>query len=111
VNDDAPVVDFHGMHPPTLTMLYAPGCPACDEAKPELRRLASALPRGWRVALLNLETPNLNLDFPVQYTPTLHFAYEGRRFSTDPARLKHPLNASVMRLWLAAAVAKVRNGK
>lgn len=89
---------------PTLVLLYAPGCPACDEAKPEFAKLAKALPH-WKFGLLNLDKPSVNLDFVVKYTPTLHFAYKGKRFVTDPSIIGTFTEAR-LRQWLAAAVQK-----
>ena len=93
---------------PTLVLLYAPGCPACDDAKPEFAKLAAKLPH-WKFALLNLDKPGLNLDFVVQYTPTLHLALNGKRYVTDPSIIGTFTEAR-MQQWLAAAVKKNRGG-
>jgi hypothetical protein len=73
---------------------------------PHFRHLAKQLP-GWRLGVLNLERPDVNLDFPVEYTPTLHLAIRGRRFTTNPAQLQRGFTAANMRLWLDAVEAKL----
>jgi len=93
------------MNPPVLTFIYAEGCPACDEAKPEFKKLAASLPR-WRFNMLDSDKPGLNLDFPINYTPTLHLRLGGKRYVTDPFVLKRNFTEENMRLWLKAAVAK-----
>ena len=93
---------------PALVLLYAPGCPACDDAKPAFAKLAASLP-SWKFGLLNLDKPGLNLDFVVQYTPTLHFALNGKRYVTDPSIIGTFTEAR-MRQWLEAAVKKNRGG-
>lgn len=93
---------------PTLVMLYAPGCPACEEAKPEFEKLSKKLPH-WKFGLLNLDKPGVNLDFVVQYTPTLHLAYKGKRYTTDPSIIGTFTEAR-MQQWLVAAVKKHESG-
>lgn len=93
------------MNPPVLTFIYAVGCPACDEAKPAFAKLAAQLPR-WRFNMLDADKPGLNLDFPVNYTPTLHLRIGNKRFVTDPVTLKRNFTEENIRLWLEAAVAK-----
>lgn len=92
---------------PAVTLIYAQGCPACDEVKPEFAAIAKELP-SWQFAMLDLNKPNIDLDFPVEYTPTIHFAFEGRRFTTNPAALNRTLTAPIIRAWLVAAVKKAR---
>lgn len=89
-----------------LTLIYAKGCPACEEAKPEFQKLAQRMPR-IKFGLLDVDKPGLNLDFPVNFTPTLHFAFEGRRFSTDPSIIG-TFDADKMHRWMLAAIQKAR---
>lgn len=93
------------MKTPQLTLIYAEGCPACEDAKPHFAKLARKLPN-WQFGLLNVERPGLNLDFPVNYTPTLHLSYGGKRYTADPFTLKRPFTEANMQLWLNAVVAK-----
>lgn len=93
------------MNPPSLTFIYAVGCGACDEAKPEFKKLAMSLPR-WRFNMLDADKPGLNLDFPINYTPTLHLRIGNKRYVTDPFILKRDFTADSMKLWLQAAVKK-----
>lgn len=92
---------------PTVTFIYAKGCGACHVAAPEFKKLAQSLPR-WRFNMLDVDQPGVNLDFPVNYTPTLHFVVGKRRYVTDPPTLKRDFTAENMRLWLEAAVTKWR---
>jgi len=90
-----------------LTLIYAKGCPACEEAKPEFQKLSQKLP--WlKLGLLDVDRPGLNLDFPVNFTPTLHLAFEGRRFVTDPSIIG-TFNVDVLQRWVMAAVQKARS--
>lgn len=93
------------MNPPVLTLIYAVGCPACEDAKPHFKQLAMSLPK-WRFNMLDADKPGLNLDFPVNYTPTLHLRIGNKRFVTDPVTLKRNFTEENIRLWLEAAVAK-----
>lgn len=94
---------------PMLVFIYADGCPACAEAKPHFRKLAAELPK-WRTGFLNIDKPGLNLDFPVQYTPTLYLQIGQKRYSTDPATLKLDFTQANMRKWLEAVAVKHRSG-
>lgn len=95
------------MAPPKLVFIFAQGCPACAEAKPHFKKLVEQLPR-WDTSFLDIDTPGLNLDFPVQYTPTLYLEIGNKRYSTDPPTLKRDFTEANMRLWLEAAAAKYR---
>lgn len=95
------------MTQPKLVFIFAKGCPACAEAKPEFKKLIAQLP-SWSTGMVDIDEPGLNLDFPVQYTPTLYFAFKGLRFSTDPHTLNASLTQPVMRKWLEACAAKVK---
>lgn len=96
------------MNPPTVTFLYAKGCGACHVAMPEFKQLAMSLPK-WRFNMLDVDKPGVNLDFPVNYTPTLHLRLGSKRYVTDPNTLKRNFTEKNMRLWLEAAVAKWRS--
>lgn len=93
---------------PTLALIYMKGCGACEAAMPEFKKLAASLPSNWRIGLLDIDRPGLNLDFPVRGTPTLYFAYNGKRFATDPPTLNRNFTAHSMRQWIDAAIAKSR---
>lgn len=93
------------MNPPTVTLIYAKGCGACHAAIPEFKKIAMRLPK-WRFNVLDVDQPGLNLDFPVSYTPTLHFAIGKRRYVTDPKILRGALTEERMVQWLEAGVAK-----
>jgi thiol-disulfide isomerase/thioredoxin len=95
------------MNPPSVTFIYAQGCGACHAAMPEFKKLAMSLPK-WRFNMMDVDKPGVNLDFPVNYTPTLHFRIGSKRYVTDPNVLKRPFTEANMRLWLEAAVAKWR---
>ena len=97
------------MTQPLVALIYAEGCPACSEAKPHFKRLAEKLP-SWKFGLLDIEKPGLNLDFPVEVTPTLFVQVGARRFKTDPAELNASFTEASMRRWLEAVAAKVRGG-
>lgn len=92
-----------------LTLIYAKGCPACEEVKPEFQKLSQRMPR-IKFGMLDVDKPGVNLDFPVNFTPTLHFAFEGKRYVTDPSIIG-PLDADLMQRWVLAAVQKSRGGK
>lgn len=94
------------MHTPLVALIYAKGCGHCDVAKPEFEKLTNRFPPDFRFGLLDIDKPGLNLDFPVEGTPTLYFAYKGRRFSTNPEILRHNFDAAWMEKWLRAAMAK-----
>ena len=59
------------------------------------------------LGLLDADKPGLNLDFPVNYTPTLYFAVNGKRYMTDPSIIG-TFDAPLMKRWVDAAVAKSR---
>lgn len=90
---------------PTLTYLYSKTCWACKEALPEFKKLSQMLPN-WQFNMLDLDAPGVNLDFPVNYTPTLHLRLGARRYTTDPKTLGRDFTAENMQLWLQAAVKK-----
>ena len=95
------------MTPPTLTLLYAKHCGACHAAMPEFKKLAASLPK-WRFNMLDVDSPGLNLDFPVNYTPTLHLRIGSKRYSVDPPTMGREFTEANMRLWLEAAVQRWR---
>lgn len=90
---------------PTLTFIYAKGCGACDATLPDFKRLAMKLPQ-FQFNMLDADRPGLNLDFPVNYTPTLHFRVGKKRFVTDPPTMGRDFTAENMELWIRAAVQK-----
>lgn len=95
---------------PTLRFIFAKGCGACEEAKPHFKKLVAELPN-WNTGFLDIDQPGLNLDFPVQYTPTLYLVLGNKRYSTDPPTLDRDFTQANMKLWLEAAVAKYRSTK
>ncbi len=97
------------MTSPTLVFIHAEGCPACAEAKPHFKKLVAELP-SWKTGMLDLDKPGVNLDFPVQYTPTLYVQIGQKRYATDPFLLKRSLTYTSMKLWLEAVVQKYRSG-
>lgn len=95
------------MTQPKLVFIFAKGCPACAEAKPEFKKLIAQLP-SWSTGMVDIDEPGLNLDFPVQYTPTLYFAFKDKRFSTDPPTLGRSFTQASMKLWLEECVKRIR---
>lgn len=96
------------MNPPTVTFLYAKDCGACHATMPEFKKLSMMVPN-FRFNVLDVDKPGVNLDFPVNVTPTIHFSIGKRRYVTDPPTLKRDFSAQNMKLWLEAAVAKWRS--
>lgn len=92
-------------HSPLLVLIYAEGCPACEDAKPHFQRASERLPQV-RFQMLDVDKPGLNLDFPIEYTPTLYLAINGRRFATDPNRMKRSMTETAILEWVAAATEK-----
>jgi hypothetical protein len=96
------------MAQPLVVLIYAVGCGACEETKPEFEKLSRSL-SGWKFGLLDIDRPGLNLDFPVKYTPTLYAVVNGKRFATDPPTLKLDFTAENIGKWLQAVVDKANN--
>lgn len=95
-------------HAPTLFFIKMTGCPHCEEAEPEVRKLARANP-GLKVVTKDLTKDSV--PFPVPYVPAYAFVRpDGQAFKVEPGDLPDA-KATTLAGWVRDVMAGRRPRK